>query len=347
MIISQKISILDRFKKITFSKIYIRLWKYLALTLLRDTWIYFFLYKSYWNSLLNNTINKKKHINYMSINVNPGAGIGHQLANYNASIWFAKKFNLIHAHTCFPNKIWEKTIGFNSSIIGSKYLINKNYKKVKLPLFDEKNNIEISKIKKIINSYSNIKVIFFLELDQIYKKQYETIDYLKKKYYVSKRRKNDKIIFNKKNKNIALHIRLPMQIENVEKRYNDINYKTKIIKQSFNMLNDCLKLIKTKKKIQIYIFTQFKDKDLNIFNRFKNIEYCYNINPYKSFVNLIKADILITSRSSFSYKAALFSEGVKISPLNFWHGYPKNDIKWLLAKTDGKLIKNKKKVFIK
>ena len=48
---------------------------------------------------------------------------------------------------------------------------------------------------------------------------------------------------------------MPMIIEDVAKRYKDVNYLVNIITLSFNMLNNILKKIKTKKKNEnIYIF---------------------------------------------------------------------------------------------
>ena len=154
---------IKKIKKLTFQRIKHQLWGDIALKILRNTWIYYFLYKSYWHSILNSKISNQKKIqkNYMSINVDPGARIGHQMANYNAGIWHSKKFNLIHAHTPFPNKKWEKLLGFSASSVSSKKLLNIGYKKVSLPIFNEKKNIEISKIKEIIHSYGNQKVIFF------------------------------------------------------------------------------------------------------------------------------------------------------------------------------------------
>ena len=51
---------------------------------------------------------------------------------------------------------------------------------------------------------------------------------------------------------------------------------------------------------------------------------------------MVYADCLITSKSSFSYKPALLSDGIKISPINFWHGYPKTS-DWLLASDEGEI----------
>ena len=191
------------------------------------------------------------------------------------------------------------------------------------------------------------KVIFFLEQDQYYKKQYEITDYIKEKFFSSKQRKKDKIIYKNKDLNIAVHIRLPMIIEDVVKRYNDANYTVNIINQSFNMLDNFLKKIITKKNVKIFIFTQFYNKNLEIFKKFKNVEYCYKLSPYKSFINLVHADVLLTSKSSFSYKAGLINKGIKISPKFFWHGYPRNDKNWILADTNGKLLNSSTKIILK
>ena len=115
-------NLISKIKKITIIKIKHRLWFFFVLGVFRNTWIYPLLYKSYWHFLLCSKINNQKKIkkiqkNYLSINVDSGGGIGHQLTNYNAALWHAKKLNLIHAHTPFPEKKWEKLFylfGFNS-----------------------------------------------------------------------------------------------------------------------------------------------------------------------------------------------------------------------------------------
>ena len=323
-----KHNFIRKIKYLTFKKIPYRLWSYFALKTFRNTWIYDFLYKSYWHSIINSKIDnqKKNQKNYMSINVNPGAGIGHQIANYNAGIWYAKKFNLIHAHTPFPNKKWEKVLGFNFSSICSKKILDKNYKKVKLPSFKEKNLIEISKIKKIIRSYYNQKVIFFLETGQPYKNQYEVGPILQKKFFTSPQRKKDKIIYQKRNFNIAVHVRVgDILIEKKSRmqRYLNIDYFVKAINKS-------LSIIKTKKKIIIHIFSWHYLKSFSKLNQFQNVQFYYNLNQYKTFLHFVYADLLITSKSSFSYKPGLISKGIKLCPKKFWHEYPKNKKDWIL-----------------
>ena len=328
---------IKKIKKLTYQKVKHLLWTYFVLKKLKNTWIYFYLYRSFWHSVLNLNFNNisKNQKNYMSIDVDPGAGIGHQLANYNSAIWYAKKFNLIHAHTSFPNKKWEKLLGFNYSTICLENLINKGYKKIKLPLFKEKDLIEISKIKKIIHSYRDQKIIFFLEYNQGYTKQYQVAEILKEKFFSSKKRSKDKLIYNIKNFNIAVHIRVGDIMNNeklINERFLDINYFIKTINKSLSIIN-------TPKKKIIHIFSGDKLNSFSKLTNFKNIKFCHNLNQYKTFLHFVYADLLITSKSSFSYKAALISKGIKVSPKNFWHGYPKNDKKWILTKVNGNFIK--------
>ena len=327
-----------KIKKLTYQKVKYLLWTYFVLKKLENTWIYFYLYRSFWHSVLNLNFNNisKNQKNYMSIDVDPGAGIGHQLANYNSAIWYAKKFNLIHAHTSFPNKKWEKLLGFNYSTICLENLLNKGYKKIKLPIFKEGDLIEISKIKKIIHSYRDKKIVFFLENNQGYTKQYQVAEILKEKFFSSKKRSKDKLIYSIKDFNIAVHIRAGDIMNNeklINKRFLDINYFIKTI-------NESLSIIKTPKKKKIHIFSESKLDSFSKLTNFKNIKFCHNLNQYKTFLHFVYADLLITSKSSFSYKAALISKGIKVSPKNFWHGYPYNDKKWILTSANGR-FKNK------
>lgn len=318
-----------KIKKFRVKKLVLRLRLFFIFKILNGHWLTYFFYKSYWHSLINKKISIKKlnsKKNYLSINVDPGAGIGHQIANYNSGIWFSKKFNLNHAHTSFPDTRWEKLLDFASSAANSKTILNTGYQKVLLPIFNEKNLNEISKIKKIVRSYENKKVIFFLEFNQYYKKQYEVAPILNKKFFTSKERKKDKIIFNKKNYNIAIHVRIG-DITSTEKlrkkRFLDVDYFILAI-------NKALSVIKTKKKIKIHIFAQSYQSYFSKFTKFRNVHYFFDLNQYKTFLHFIYADLLITSKSSFSYKAGLISKNIKISPKIFWHTYPKNDKKWII-----------------
>ena len=315
-------------QSILIKKIKYKLKDIIIFRFLFNTRFYFFLYKGYWHYLLfqKNKFKKKNKDNYLSINVNFGARIGHQFANYNAAIFYAKKFGLTHIHTRFPDKKWETTLDINFNCISSESLLKKGYKKIQLPRFKEKNISEISKIKKIIRSYHKQKIIFFLEIDQPYTNQYEVASALQQKFFSSPQRKKEKLIYKKNNFNVAVHIRA-----------GDILQNTKIRKQRFleidyfiDAINKSLSIIKTNKKIVIHIFAEKNDKSFLKLKQFHNIKFCYNLNQYKTFLHFVYADLLITSKSSFSYKAALINRGIKLCPKQFWHKYPKNNKNWVL-----------------
>lgn len=74
--------------------------------------------------------------------------------------------------------------------------------------------------------------------------------------------------------------------------------------------------------------------ELVIYN--SDVVICNDLDEYVSFTNMVKAGILVTSKSSFSYNAALLSNGIKILPRDFWHGYPNNRY-WIIADESGNI----------
>jgi hypothetical protein len=296
--------------------------------------INFIFYKCYWVykiKVLNSK--KKKYKNFLSIRVHPGSGIGHQLANYNAGLWFSKKFKLNHCHNEFPNKKWESLLNFSKNSIDKKKLIKSNYKIIQLPRFDEYNITHIKIIKKIINQYSNQKILFYLEFDQAFKSQYQVSNTLKYKFFNKRNSLKDKIIFSKKYFNIAVHYRSGDILKNkslINQRKLNSNYYLNSLKIGF-------KLNQTNKRNKIFIFSQ--GHDLHNLLKKNNINYldCNKFNEFSTFLHFIYSDLLITSKSSFSYKAGLIGNNIKISPKDFWHKYPKNDKKWFLIDNNYKL----------
>ena len=101
-------NLISKIKKITILKIKHRLWGFFALKIFRNTWIYPFLYKSYWHFLLCSKINNQKKIkkiqkNYLSVHVDFGGGFGHHFGNINAAFCYAKKFP---HYQCFPDHLY-------------------------------------------------------------------------------------------------------------------------------------------------------------------------------------------------------------------------------------------------
>lgn len=304
----------------------------------RKKWYYPFLYRSYWHFLFHrNCKNDVESTNYYSARPNPGAGIGHQIANWIAGYWFAKNFGLKFAHIPFAKKEWDDFLGFGKDEISVNDLITKGYKVRRLPLFDEDNQDEVKQQLDIIISYDDENVVFIAEQDQFYRDQYEVMDLLKEKFYSAPARKTSKLLFDKNHFNIAIHVRRG----DIMTASDNPSYSKRVLNNQYyyNVLKETLRLIETIKEIHIYFFSQGKSEDFPEFKDIKNLHWCFDMSTQQSFLHMVYADLLITSKSSFSYKPALLNKGIKVCPKNFWHGYP--DTKdWILFDDNGRILPN-------
>ena len=306
---------------------------------------YPFIYKTYWKYKFFQNESKENAVQYLSQEINTGAGIGHQMANWISGYQFAKMFKVNFAHSPFSSSKWENFLGFGEDeVLVSQLIKEKGYKKVRLPLFDENSEKHLSLIKNIINAYKGDDIIFICEKDQFYKDQFEASKDLKIKFNNAKHRLNEKLKYSNKCYNIAIHIRRgDISIgqvngnHNLKMRWQDINYFQ-------NTLDNVIKKLTINRDIAINIFSQGSLEDFNAFRKYKNVTFHLEMNAHNSFLHMVKADLLITSKSSFSYKPAILSNGIKVCPMNFWHGYPKSD-DFILVDDNG-LFSRKSKKFI-
>ena len=319
---------------IIFSKIS-RKFRLKIVSLLKYKKWYPYIYYSYWHSFLDKIRKPRNNNFFISAQPNPGAGIGHQMANWIAGYWFAKQFGLPFAHIPFSSASWDRFLGFGENEPKVHDLThNKNFKKVRLPLFKEDVEKEINLIKKIISSYGDRKVVFVCEQDQFYKDQHGISDVLKTKFYNAPAREDDKLIYSKENFNIAIHVRRGDIVAgqkngnlNHQMRWQDNTYFIMVLKS-------VLESISPAKPVRVFLFSQGIDADFKEFEQFQNIHFCIDMSAQDSFLHMVYADLLISSKSSFSYKPALISNGIKVCPANFWHGYP-SDNSFILVDDDG------------
>ena len=298
--------------------------------------IYPYLYESYWHYLFHEKGTAHNNSSFYAARPNPGAGVGHQLANWIAGYWFAKQFGLAFAHIPFSNQKWDDFLGFGLEEHKMTDLLAKGYKKVKLPLFDEFNEKEVALQKSIIASYSNQKVVFVAEQDQGYRDQFGVIKDIRHKFNTAPARLNEKILYDSNRFNIAVHVRRTVIIDNKviledeaarALRWLSNDYYEKVLKQVIENLS-------VAKPISIYIFSTGRPEEFAEFSKYGDVHFCSDMDEYASFLHLIRADLLITSKSSFSYKPALMNDAIKVCPRNFWHSYPVSK-DWILVENDG------------
>jgi hypothetical protein len=296
------------------------------------------MYRSYWHARFHKKADPLTSTNYFTAVPNPGAGIGHQLANWIAGYWFAKQFGLRFAHSPFSSPKWEYFLGFGEGVPTCDELVNRHgYKRVLLPLFNEKSREEVELVKKIIASYQDAPVVFCAEQDQFYADQFGIQEDLQQKFYSGKARREDKLIYAEDSFNIAIHVRRgdianapKNSIHTVGLRWQGNDYFEQV-------LTEVVGTVRTTKPIFIYLFSQGNRENFVDFEKFNNIRFCLDMDVHDSFLHMVYADVLITSKSSFSYKPALLNKGIKVCPRDFWHGYPSTH-DWVLADENGKLI---------
>lgn len=334
---------LEVIKRITWSKIKTKL-RYRIIKVVRDTAFYPFLYRSYWHYLFcrkNSTDNGGQiSTSYYTARPNPGAGIGHQLSNWIAGFWYAKEFELNYVHWPFSNDKWETFLGLGEGEEKIDDLTQNGWVFRKLPLFKYNNTREKELNRRIISSYTGRNIIFCAEQDQFLRNLQLVRFPLQQKFYNASSRKNDHLLFDPEVINVAIHVRrgdimADSSNPNLTIRFLSNDYFEKVLSQILEIIKEQQAIHWTNKEVQIYFFSQGRKEDFPEFNKFENLHWCFDMSAVDSFLHMVNADVLITSKSSFSYKPALLNKGIKVCPQDFWHAYPTDDPSWLLVDNYG------------
>ena len=198
--------------------------------------------------------------------------------------------------------------------------------------YDSEQNF-IDKLKKILNLKNNIKNINNMKINTIdfgsivmkYCDQNidkvcdsEHMQYIKECFWKNKERD----YFKNKKINIAIHIRR-------ENNHDKGQAGLRIITPNDYYLNimNIIRKKYTDRDLQFHIYSQGNINNFNILNN-KDVIFHLDEDICKTFIELVAADILVTSPSSLSYVAALLSDSSEIYYKNFWHN-PRKD--WIIS----------------
>ena len=127
----------------------------------------------------------------------------------------------------------------------------------------------------------------------------ESLKNIKRCFWENKNRN----FFNNDKINVAVHIRRPNSNDNrIDGTDTPLNFYFDIIDKIKQ------KYAETDKNLLFHIYSQ---NDINEYDNFDKSNLCFHLNEnlFDTFTGLVAADILITSRSSFSYVAAILSDG--------------------------------------
>jgi len=185
-------------------------------------------------------------------------------------------------------------------------------------LINLKDNIENRNIDECTQIDYNMVVRKWFEENIDKNSNNEHMNFIKDCFWRNKERE---LIFNNNKINIAIHIRRENQHDKgrVGERITTPN-------EYYLMV---MNRIRTKykehdKELQFHIYSQGNIKDFTILQ--DDVIFHLDKNIIKTFTELVAADILVTSPSSFSYVAALISDG-EIYYKKFWHK-PKSN--WII-----------------
>lgn len=269
---------------------------------------------------------------YLTARPHPGAGIGHQLGNWIAGYHYAKLFDCNYAHSQFPDAKWEKLLGFADGEVAEQDLIAQGIRTVRLPLFDGEDATQVASIRRIIASYRRHPVLFVLEDDQFFRAQHPVAAALSEKFIRANRQAFSRPLGGPPLR-VAVHVRrgdvdAASTNPNIMMRWMDAAYFVRVLEQLVAVLAG--------HSVQFELFSQGRSDDFANLETIASIRFRTDDGPLESFCDMAAADILVTSKSSFSYKPALLARGLRIVPGNFWHGYP-DDPLWVQADDTGRI----------
>lgn len=175
----------------------------------------------------------------------------------------------------------------------------------------------------IMNATTNINFIDFGIVREFSEKTLdvccnsEYMNFIKECFWKNK----DKNFFNNNKFNVAIHIRR----ENVVDRGLSGDRATTPNSYYLNIMN----IIREKHKDKEILFHIYSQGDVNAFMDLadKDVNFYINYDIIETFTGLVSANALVISPSSFSYIAALLSDG-EIYYKHFWHN-PKNN--WIIC----------------
>jgi hypothetical protein len=184
-------------------------------------------------------------------------------------------------------------------------------------LINLKNNIINLDKNSNYERFNGLKILEYFEKNIDICCENEHLEFIKKCFWENK----NKNYFNNDKFNVAIQIRR----ENTHDKGCAGNRVTTPNQYYLNIMNSIRHKYKDK-KILFHIYSQGKIEDFIILSG-SDVFYHLNENIMDTFIGMVASNVLVISPSSFSYVAALISDG-EIYYKKFWHNPRKN---WIVC----------------
>ncbi|NEQ70152.1 MAG: hypothetical protein F6K21_32605 [Symploca sp. SIO2D2] len=261
------------------------------------------------------------------------AGIGHTLAEYNTGLIWARETGATYVH--YPLlQPWEEYLNFGYGIPTIVEKNISNLKRFRLPRFESDiTSKDFDLISKKMAYVSREEPILFLLGDgQNSHKQDSTSEELRSRYWANNAISQRLDLRKSGLTNISVHVRRRNATDMNNPAVHDPQsaaYKSRYLANDFFMnACKCIEQELGREKTHFNIFSQGKPEDFETFESLHSVELQLQTDQYETFHNLVLADILIVSPSSFSFKAGMLCKGKKIARSPWWHAIPTND-EWI------------------
>lgn len=271
-----------------------------------------------WHSRLD----QMKHHVYVWNVPHQFCGVGHLTSEWNAGFMLSQRYKLNFVHVPLPDP-WEDFLGWGKGEL--TYNSVKRFKKIRLPLILFKSNVDcVEKLAYLISRHEiKEKTLFVLGYNQNAYDQTESGEILRKKYDDHLAWKSVEVHKKDGGVTIAVHLRkgdILKSEKDMKKRYIDATWMA-------DLVSDIVGNVKRTAKINLYS-QGLTEEDKLAFSKVSGVSYFDNVDPCETFHNLLISDILVMSRSGFSYLAACMGRQLVIAPPKFWHCIPKGD-RWI------------------
>lgn len=291
----------------------------------------FWLYPAYWRLVLGtgglSGGSASEQRRFMVAIPNQDAGIGHQLGNWIAGLLYADRHRLTYAPHPLNPPDWDRFLGLSEYSARYRDVTgDRRIRHVQLPFVrgpDDVIGLEI--MWRIVTGLdSEDGVAFYLERDQSVHDQTTAAGTLRARYAAARAGSPIASVFDDGRVGVAVHVRRGdvsmMRLRdsgNWRQRWLKDEYFVSVVKGLAGKFGS--------DALDVHVFSQGDPSQFSAFESLPNAHLHLDEDVFWTFHQLVEADILVMSPSSFSYVAGIISTGAKVARFPWWHHLPDSD----------------------